>query len=96
MRSRISKKVKALVEQHKQRLKESEERAKKGLAVVKEKILTKRGLFRIRKPVRDFLAENWLIPTSKESIGRGWGIPTGVLGHYEEVFEKILFYTVVI
>ena len=53
--------------------KKYEVRVKKGLEVVTGKIVTKRGLFRIRKPVRDFLADNRLIPTSEEEIGRGMG-----------------------
>jgi len=67
MKSRVDKQT--LVEPHKQEWKESEEEVKRGLEVVKEKILPKRGLFIIRKPVRDFLAEHYLIPTSEDSIG---------------------------
>jgi hypothetical protein len=67
MKSRID--WKALVEKYKQRRKESEEEVKKGLEAVKVRILPKKGYYPIRRSVRDFLAERYLIPTSEDSIG---------------------------
>lgn len=49
--------------------KKYQEELKKDLQVVKDKIPKKRGFFPIRSPVKDFLAENYLIPSNEASIG---------------------------